>query len=44
MASRETVTNRELRLLFMDISATNVIIKIQRTDHDVLGQIDASLG
>lgn len=43
-ASIETVTSREPGLLFMDTSATNLIGKVHRTDHDVLGQINASFG
>jgi hypothetical protein len=43
-ASIEIVTSREPGLLFMDISATIVIRKVHKTDHDVLGQIDASFG
>lgn len=41
--SRAIVTNQEPGLLFMDISATNVIRKGAETDPDVLEQIDASL-
>jgi hypothetical protein len=43
-ASIETVTSREPGLLFMDISAINLIKKVHKTDHDVSGQIDASFG
>lgn len=43
-ASRETVTSREPGLLFIDISATNAIRKVHKTDHDVLGRTDASFG
>lgn len=41
--SRAIATNQEPGLLFMDISATNVIRKGAETDPDVLEQIDASL-
>ncbi len=42
MVSIETITSRELGLLFMDISSTNVTRKVHKTDRNVLERINAS--
>jgi hypothetical protein len=43
-ALTKTVTSRGLGLLFVEISATNVIPKEHKTDLDASGQINASSG
>ena len=42
--SAETVTSRGPGLLFVDISVTNIMPKVHKTDLGVLGQIDAAFG
>jgi len=43
-ASTETITSREPGLLFVDVSATNVMPKLYETDLGGSGQIDSSFG
>lgn len=42
--SRGTLTSRGSGLLFVDVSATNVMPKLYETDLGELGQTDSSFG